>query len=147
MATAPQHTPTVKVWSPYVRLFHWALLVSVAVAWLSSEEIRSVHEYAGYAAAALIAWRLAAGLLGSHYTRFAQFVRAPSAVLRYLRDVQAGRETRYVGHNPAGGAMVIALLACLAGIAITGWMQTTDAFWERNGSRRRTACSATVFWS
>jgi cytochrome b len=129
MATAPQDCPTVGVWSPYVRIFHWALVACVAVAWFSSEEVRRLHEYAGYAAAALLAWRLVAGFLGSHYTRFGQFVRGPAAVLRYLRDISEGREHRYLGHNPAGGAMVVALLACLAGIAITGWMQTTDTFW------------------
>jgi cytochrome b len=101
----------------------------VAVAWISSEGARGLHEYAGYAVLALVSWRVVAGLAGSQYTRFGQFVRHPKTVLRYLRDIAAGRERRYVGHNPAGGAMVVVLLACLAATAITGWMQTTDAFW------------------
>ncbi|MFB9980983.1 cytochrome b/b6 domain-containing protein [Mesorhizobium kowhaii] len=120
---------SVRVWSPYVRLFHWSLVLCVAVAWFSSGEIMKVHELAGYSAGVLIASRLIAGLAGSGYTRFRQFVRGPRAVGLYMADVAQGRERRHLGHNPAGGAMVLALLACVAGIALTGWMQTTDAWW------------------
>lgn len=120
---------SVKVWSPYIRLFHWSLALCVAVAWLSSGEIMKVHELAGYCAGGLIASRLIAGLAGSKYARFRQFVRSPGAVTKYLADVMRNRERRYLGHNPAGGAMVLALLFCVAAIALTGWMQTTDAWW------------------
>ena len=58
---------SVKVWSPYIRLFHWSLVLCVAVAWLSSGEIMKVHELAGYCAGGLIASRLIAGLVGSIY--------------------------------------------------------------------------------
>ncbi|TPN45376.1 MULTISPECIES: cytochrome b/b6 domain-containing protein [unclassified Mesorhizobium] len=127
--TASTRGTLVQVWSPYVRLFHWSLVLCVAVAWLSSGEIMKVHELAGYSAGVLITSRLIAGLAGSGYTRFHQFVRRPRAVGLYLSDVAKGDEKRYLGHNPAGGAMVLALLACVAGIALTGWMQTTDTWW------------------
>jgi cytochrome b len=129
MTTVAHDRASVRVWSPYVRLFHWSLAACVAVAWLSSDEARGLHEYAGYAVFVLVSWRVVAGLAGSGYTRFGQFVRRPETILRYLREILAGRERRYIGHNPAGGAMVVTLLACLIGIAITGWMQTSDAFW------------------
>jgi cytochrome b len=119
----------VKVWSPYVRLFHWSLAAGVATAWLASGEVRIVHEYAGYCAAALVASRLLAGLAGSGYTRFSRFVRGPRAVAGYLADIARHRERRYLGHNPAGGAMIVALLLCIGGTALTGWMRTTDAYW------------------
>jgi cytochrome b len=121
-------SPAVKVWSPFVRIFHWSLVASVATAWVVAEDWRSLHEVAGYVAAGLVAWRLVAGLGGSHFTRFAQFVRGPGTVMSYLGDVAAGRERRYLGHNPAGGLMVLALIACLSLIALTGWMQTTDTY-------------------
>ena len=88
-----------------------------------------LHELAGYSAGVLIASRLIAGLAGSGHTRFRQFVRGPRTVSLYIADVAQGREKRHLGHNPAGGAMVLALLTCVAGIALTGWMQTTDAWW------------------
>ncbi|TJW47074.1 MAG: cytochrome B [Mesorhizobium sp.] len=128
-ATVSIRGSSVRVWSPYVRLFHWSLVLCVAVAWLSSREIMKVHELAGYSAGVLIASRMIAGLAGSRYVRFRQFVRGPREVAGYLTDVASHRERRYLGHNPAGGAMVLALLASVAGIALTGWMQTTDAYW------------------
>ncbi|MBT9369832.1 cytochrome b/b6 domain-containing protein [Rhizobium sp. CSW-27] len=120
---------TVKVWSPAIRVFHWSLATCIAVAWLTSEGLRNLHEFFGYAAACLIAFRLALGLAGGRYARFAQFVRSPGHVLAYLRDVRQHREARYLGHNPLGAVMVMFLLALIGAIALTGWMQTTDAFW------------------
>ena len=120
---------TVRVWDPLVRIFHWSLAASFAVAWITADEWDSLHEWAGYAAAALIAFRLAWGLAGPKYARFSQFVRAPSEVLGYLKATLRGDEPRYLGHNPAGGLMIAGLLAGLAGTALTGWMTTLDTFW------------------
>jgi cytochrome b len=119
---------TVKIWDPFVRVFHWSLVASFAVAWLSAEDVRVLHEWAGYAAGALIGLRLVWGIMGTRYARFRQFVRSPGAVAAYLRDIITGREARYLGHNPAGGLMILALLATMAAVATTGWMQTTDAW-------------------
>lgn len=119
---------TVKVWDLFTRIFHWGLVASFAIAYLSAEEIETLHVWAGYAAAALIAWRLVWGVLGPGYARFAQFVKPPAAVLWYLGAVATGHEPRYIGHNPAGGAMVVALLAMLAGLSATGIMMTTSTF-------------------
>jgi len=83
----------------------------------------------GYVAGALIALRPVWGLIGPRHARFADFVRRPSAILAYLRDLLAGRERRDLGHNPTGGAMIMALLTAVAGTALTGGLQITDAFW------------------
>lgn len=122
-------TGTFHVWDILVRLFHWSLVTSFAIAWITAEDWRDLHEWAGYAAASLIAFRLIWGIVGTHFARFSQFVRAPGTVIAYLRDVLSGREARYIGHNPAGGAMVLALLAAMAGLCFTGWLYTTDAYW------------------
>ena len=120
---------TTRVWDGFVRAFHWSLVASFAVAWISGDDWKSLHIWAGYAAAALSVMRLVWGLAGTRYARFSQFVRSPLVVASYLRDVATGREARYLGHNPAGGAMIVALLATLAGLCISGWLLTTDAFW------------------
>ena len=120
---------TVRVWDPAVRIFHWSLAVSILIAWLTADEWKDVHIWTGYAAAALIAFRLLLGFFGSPRARFSDFVRSPLAVWRYARDVVAGRDARYIGHNPAGGVMIVALLLTIAAIAATGWMQTLDRFW------------------
>jgi cytochrome b len=119
----------VKVWDPVVRVFHWGLVLSFVVAWLSADSSRTLHHWAGYAAGGLIASRLIWGMIGSHYARFGQFIRSPLTVLFYLGAILTGREKRYVGHNPAGAAMIIALVLTMSALAFTGWLSTTDAYW------------------
>ncbi|MGX0975922.1 cytochrome b [Roseovarius sp. MBR-51] len=113
---------TVRVWDPLVRIFHWSLVVAFAIAWLSAEELSTVHEIAGYGIAALVAFRLVWGLIGSRYARFAGFIKGPDATLAYLGDMVRGKERRYLGHNPAGAAMIVALLVTLSGTAFSGWL-------------------------
>ena len=124
------------VWDPFVRLFHWTLALSFAVAWFSAQSWEDLHVWAGYGAASLVALRVVWGFLGAHYARFAQFVRPPRTVLAYVRDVASGREARFIGHNPAGGAMIVAMLFTLAAAALTGWMLTTDALWGVRWAQR-----------
>ena len=69
------------------------------------------------------------GLLWAPLARFTQFVRPPGTVINYLRAIKVGSESRYIGHNPAGGAMIVVLLAGMAATAVSGWLLTTDAFW------------------
>ncbi len=120
---------TVKVWDLFVRVFHWSLVASFAIAWITADEWDRLHEWAGYAAVALVGCRIVWGFIGTKYARFSDFVRSPFAMFGYLRDVLRGQERRYIGHNPAGGAMILALLAGIIGLGLTGWMMTTNAFW------------------
>jgi cytochrome b len=120
---------TVRVWDPLVRIFHWSLVGLFAFAFLTADEWDKAHETAGYAVAALVALRIVWGFAGPRWARFADFVRGPGTVLAYLRDSILHRARRHLGHNPAGGVMVVALLAAIGGIAATGFMMTTDAWW------------------
>jgi cytochrome b len=117
------------VWDIAVRCLHWLLVASVAAAWITSSRPGAAHEYVGYCAAATLALRLVWGFAGGRYARFAQFVRPPAQTLKYLREVIKARAPRHIGHNPLGGWMVLALLACLVFVTATGWIATTDAFW------------------
>jgi len=110
-------------------VFHWSLATSFVVAWISGDDWKSLHLWAGYSMAALITMRLVWGVIGTPHARFRDFVKSPLVVVGYLKDVFTGREARYLGHNPAGGAMIVALLATLAGLCISGWLLTTGAFW------------------
>ncbi|MDR5653997.1 cytochrome b/b6 domain-containing protein [Ruixingdingia sedimenti] len=112
----------VRVWDPVVRSFHWGLVAAFAVAWLAADEVQPLHEPAGYAVAALLVLRLIWGFVGSHHARFAQFMRGPAATLVYLGDMLRGRERRHLGHNPAGAAMIVALMVTLSGTALSGWL-------------------------
>jgi cytochrome b len=118
---------SVAVWDPVIRIFHWTLAAAVLTA-LVSDEDRALHEAAGYVALALIGLRIVWGFIGPWHARFSSFVRSPGAVLGYLGDIATGRSRRYLGHNPAGGAMILLLIATVATAGLTGWLQETDRF-------------------
>lgn len=118
---------SVSVWDPLLRLFHWSLVGSIAIAWFS-EEGEALHRWAGYVALGLITFRLVWGLVGPRHARFADFVRSPFTALAYLVDEIKGRGRRYLGHNPAGGVMVVVLLVMIAVTGVSGWLSTTDRF-------------------
>jgi cytochrome b len=111
----------VVVWDPLVRVFHWSLVTSFVVAYLSGEgEVLGLHAWSGYLIGGLILFRLLWGMVGPRYARFADFVCTPATILAYGRDLLRGKARRYLGHNPLGGAMVIALLLMLALATVTG---------------------------
>ena len=122
-------TEWIKVWDPFVRIFHWSLVGLFAFSYLTGDEWESAHIVSGYMIAALLAFRVVWGLIGTEHARFASFIHSPATILAFLADTVRMRAKRYLGHNPAGGAMVIALLLAITGIASTGYMMTTDAFW------------------
>jgi cytochrome b len=120
---------TIVVWDRFVRFFHWALVTLFVLAYATGDEAERVHIAAGYAIAGLLALRIAWGIVGPRHARFGNFVRPPREVLAYLRDLCRFRARRYLGHNPAGAVMILALLLALSGTVATGIMMTTDAYW------------------
>ncbi len=118
----------VKVWDPLVRIFHWSLVVFFGIAWITSEGFDSIHAWTGYIAGGLIAFRLIWGLIGPRYARFSNFIKGPGTVIDYLKAMAAHKEKRYLGHNPAGGAMIVALLITVAITVWTGWEITQPQY-------------------
>ena len=124
-----ERSAMVRVWDPLVRLFHWSLVGLFAFAYLTSEGWKSAHIVAGYFVGGLVIFRVLWGVVGTKNACFSSFVRGPAETLDYLRNAVTFRAPRYLGHNPAGGAMTVTLLGAIATIATTGYMMTTDAFW------------------
>lgn len=120
---------TIRVWDLWVRAGHWLLVFSVAASWLSRHGSGAVHEWFGYAALAIVAIRVAWGFVGSTHARFGDFIVSPARVLTYSSDLLGRREALYLGHNPLGGYMIVALLVTVALTGASGWLYVTDRYW------------------
>lgn len=119
---------SVRVWDAPVRVFHWLLVLCFAGAFLTSESERwqLLHITLGYTMAGLIAFRLLWGLVGTRYARFAQFVRGPGAVLRYLQALRSPRPEHHLGHNPAGAWAIVLILLAGSVLTASGWATYND---------------------
>lgn len=118
------------VWDLSTRLFHWSLVALVAFQWLSGElkdELLEYHLLGGYAILALLAFRLLWGFVGGQHARFSDFLRGIRPTLEYARALRDNTAPRYLGHNPLGGWMIVALLATLALMGLTGLFASDDA--------------------
>lgn len=108
---------TVRVWDLPTRAFHWSLaacvLGSIGSAWAGGNAM-VWHFRLGYAVFTLLMFRLVWGLVGGHWSRFANFIYGPAAIARYLRGQSRAHEHHEVGHSPLGALSVFGLLAALA---------------------------------
>ena len=123
--TAPR---TVEVWDLPLRLWHWALAASILAAWFTPTVYDSLHRIVGYTVLALLAFRLVWGLWGSRYSRFRMVGVRLRAAPGYLWNLRRGITGRYIGLNPAGTLMLVALLLSIAVSAITGALSVTVTF-------------------
>ena len=110
----------IKVWDIFVRVFHWTLVVSFFIAYITEDEVMWLHEFAGYTILALVAARVIWGIIGTRYARFTSFVFKPSTIKQYFKDSLRFKSKRYLGHNPLGSAMVIILLLMLVLTNLSG---------------------------
>ena len=113
----------IRVWDLPVRLFHWTLVVLLAVSYFTGRaggDWMKFHFWSGYAILTLLLFRIAWGFVGSSTARFSHFVKGPVACSLYLRDLLLGRRTYEVGHNPVGGAMVMVLIFAVLAQVVAG---------------------------
>jgi cytochrome b len=113
---SPAKSDTVRAWDIPTRLFKWSLVALILTAWVSSgfdDPDMTVHKAAGYGVFVLVVYRVLWGVFGGSTARFSNFVRSPATAWTYLRALRQERAGSYLGHNPAGGLMVIGLIvAC-----------------------------------
>ena len=129
MTTATERA--IRVWDLPVRLFHWTLVALVLTSWATRElGDMEAHRLSGYAILVLVLFRVLWGFIGTRHARFADFVRTPAAMRAYMRETLAGRPGRFLGHNPAGGWSVLAILACLFLQGVTGLFLTDDILFD-----------------
>ncbi|MDD2725185.1 MAG: cytochrome b/b6 domain-containing protein [Methylovulum sp.] len=116
------NTPAlIKVWDLPLRIFHWLLVLGFAVAYLTEDDLLDLHVWAGYLVFGLLLFRLVWGFIGNPYARFGNFLCRPVTSFNYLKDIIALKAKRYLGHNPAGAAMIVLLLLSLLMTTLTGF--------------------------
>jgi len=130
--TAHDKTSTLEVWDLPTRLFHWSLLTLIIACWWTSTENGDMdwHMRCGYAVLALLLFRLVWGVLGSTTARFSSFITSPRAVLGYFVGMRKNETVQHVGHNPAGGWMVLMLLGMVLLISVSGLFANDDMMSE-----------------
>jgi len=110
----------IKVWDLPLRIFHWLLVTAFFVAYFTEDDLLTVHVWAGYLVAGLLVFRIVWGFIGNEYARFSQFLCSPMLSIAYLKDLMQAKAKRYIGHNPAGAAMIVLLLLSLLMTVVTG---------------------------
>lgn len=128
-SSAAASTSSVKVWDPFVRIFHWSLVTCIVLNQFVLEAGETAHEWTGYTASALVLLRLVWGFVGGRHARFANFFPTPQRLGRHLQALRRGEQPHYDGHNPLGALMMLALMVLVLSLGLTGWLQTTDAYW------------------
>jgi cytochrome b len=127
-------SPSLKipVWDPFVRVFHWSLVLAYAGTWITAEVDLPWHEKLGYFVLALLGLRLFWGLIGSRHARFSDFLRGPRVTMAYLKSLIADQPRDYLGHNPAGGWMIVLLIGSLALTIASGVLMggAGEGVWE-----------------
>jgi len=113
---------SINVWDPLVRVFHWSLALLFVISYASGEEETLLHPWSGYAIATLLFVRLVWGFIGTKHARFSDFVYSRTQILNYAKGLISGEAKRYIGHNPLGGLMIIALLGSLLMNVTTGML-------------------------
>jgi cytochrome b len=128
-----QSQSQVRVWDPVVRLFHWTVVAGCVFNLAVFTDGKGAHRWIGYAVALALVVRVIWGFVGTRYARFSDFVPGPSALVVYIKALVQGKAPRFLGHNPAGAVMMLALMVLLAGVSLTGWMLTLDAWFGNDG--------------
>jgi cytochrome b len=127
MAKRNDDSRAVLVWDAPTRLFHWLVAGLVPAAYVTFRlDWMGWHERIGYTLLALVFFRVLWGFFGSETARFVGFLASPRLAARHLLHLFRREPDRQVGHNPAGGWMVVLLLGLLLGECLTGLYLNND---------------------
>jgi len=110
----------IMVWDPLVRFFHWSLVSAFTIAYITEDELLTIHSWAGYLIMGLLTIRFIWGFIGTRYARFSDFCYRTETIKQFIKDTLRLKAKRYLGHNPAGGAMVFLLMISLFITTTTG---------------------------
>lgn len=112
------------VWDLPVRVFHWALVISVFTCILTADadDYLLIHVVAGLLAGFLVLFRIVWGFVGSKYARFSSFKPNISEAITYAKSLFTLKPIHYVGHNPLGALVIYLLLFVIIGTVASGFI-------------------------
>lgn len=115
------------VWDIFIRVFHWTLVIAFVAGYLTEGEVY-LHFYVGWYIGILLLLRFIWGFIGTTHARFSDFIKSPTEIIEYVRSLRKTTDSnkRYIGHNPLGGLMVIALLLSLSITCVSGVLLYTE---------------------
>ena len=123
-----QNNVAVKVWDLPIRLFHWGLVVSIAVSFISMElQNMEVHVISGACVLGLLIFRLLWGLWGASTAQFHRFIPSPVTLINYFRKPKSDSSLK-IGHSPLAAVSVVAMLVAIGLQAITGLVADDDVY-------------------
>lgn len=128
MQSTPSALP-VRVWDRFVRFFHWSLVSCVLLNFFLVDDGETLHQWIGYFASGLVVARIVWGFVGSEHARFTSFFPTPARLRTHVAALRSRRSDFHPGHNPLGAVMMLALMVLVLALGISGFLQTTDAFW------------------
>lgn len=108
------------IWDIAIRVFHWSLVITFIIAYLTGDDEGELHIYAGYVILVLLSFRIVWGFIGTQHARFKGFIYGPREIFSHAKGLLSGKVKPTVGHNPLGGLMVLALLLTLMLTVVSG---------------------------
>ncbi|MWV15663.1 cytochrome B [Pseudomonas sp. L-22-4S-12] len=122
--------PTLRLWDPVVRLFHWSMAAAFIANYGFTEEGEAWHRWFGYYAVAWLAIRVVWGFIGSPAARWADFWPTRARLAAHLRALLGGQPHHRLGHSPLGGLVMVLMMAAMLGLGLSGYlMEEVDYFW------------------
>jgi len=144
-----------RVWDAPIRLFHWIITLLVVFSYITMRQgWLELHFLSGYTILALLLFRLVWGFVGSETARFGKFLKNPLEGLRHLSHITRREPDTEIGHNAAGGWMVLVLLLALLAQVTTGLFSNADGITDgplahhlsRAGSDQATTIHGLIFY-
>lgn len=120
--------PTIQLWDPWIRIFHWSLVaIFVANLWIT-EPGELIHRALGGTALALVVLRFIWGFVGKGAARWSDFFPTPHRIFCHAKALLTGKPYHRMGHSPIGAVVMIALMLLFVGLSTTGIMMGMEAF-------------------
>ncbi|QKE62239.1 cytochrome b/b6 domain-containing protein [Aquipseudomonas campi] len=122
--------PTLRLWDPLVRLFHWSMAAAFIANYFFTEEGGDWHRWFGYYAVGWLAIRGVWGFIGTPAARWTDFWPTPARLAEHLRALLGGRPYHRLGHSPLGALVMILMMVLMLGLGLSGFlMEEVDYFW------------------